>query len=147
MRQWMSSQSTRARIPPCFHSFSGMSGWTVFPSKENSGGAGIFPTQPSTSPCASGSCSPFRHSAGWKGTKRKVFRTSAGVAQRAVPCWPSPTSLLLMLSRLPRLEKPAMAIRAPNTAASRRISVQVSFFTAIISLLLSKLVPMSRTIF
>ena len=135
MRQWTSSQSTRARIPPCFHSFSGMSGWTVFPSKRNSSGAGSFPTQPSTNPCASGSCSPFRHSAGWKGTEWKVFLTSAGVAQRAVPCWPSPTVLLLMLSRLPRPEKVVMAARAPNTTASRRISIQVSLFTAAISLL------------
>ena len=71
--------------------------------------------------------------------ERKVFRTSAGVAQRAVPCWPSPTSLLLMLSRLPRLEKAAMDTKAPNTTASRRISVQVSLIIVIISLLLSVL--------
>ena len=139
MRQWISSQSTRARIPPCFHSFSGTGGCIVRPNRWSSGGAGFFPTQPSTSPCASGSCAPFRHSAGWNGMERKVFRTSAGVAQRAVPCWPSPTSLLLMLSRLPRLEKAAMDTKAPNTTASRRISVQVSLIIVIISLLLSVL--------
>ena len=74
---------------------------------------------------------PFQPALWRKGTERKVFLTSAGVAQRAVPCWPSPTSLLLMLSRLPRLEKAAMAARAPNTAANRRISVQVSLLTCI----------------
>ena len=108
MRQWISSESTRAVSCP------------------------FFPVQPNTSPCAPGRRSPFRHSAVWKGTERKVFLISPCVAQRAVPCWPSPTVLLLMLSRLPRPEKVVMATRAPNTTASRRISIQVSLFTAII---------------
>ncbi len=62
----------------------------------------FFPavTHPTTSPWASmgGRCSFFRHIAGVYGTWRYVWRISFSVAQRAVPCWPSPTVLVLILS-------------------------------------------------
>ena len=89
---------------------------------------------------------PFRHSAVWKGRSGRSLdfplRGPAGGAVLAVT-----HSFTLDAVQAARPEKVVMATRAPNTTASRRISIQVSLFTAVISLLVVKLVPMSRTIF